>query len=287
MRVTDLYQEAVKRLTTADIPDAELEVSFLLGHLLGFNRTQLLLAGDQFLSKELTDKFEQILFRRLQREPLAYILGQQEFWSLPFSVTPDVLIPRPETELLIEIALKTVKKENGFKGSILELGTGSGIIAIVLALELPVAKVYSIDRSFVALQVAASNVRQHDVAGRVRLINSNWLDPVKFSPRFDLVISNPPYVAVEELPSLQPEVRCFEPHLALDGGRAGGEVIKTMTQQLSKILKPNGWFFMEIGFDQEDYVLNLFDSYGGYDNLAVHKDYSGNPRVFQAKRKAS
>lgn len=284
MRVADLYQEAVNRLKLADIPDAEIEAAFLLGHLLSFNRTQLLLAGDHLLSPKIITKFEQYLARRLQREPLAYIIGHQEFWSLPFLVTPDVLIPRPETEFLIEIILKTMRKEASLRGAILDLGSGSGVIPVVLALELPEALVYSLDCSLAALLVAAANVRRHGVADQVRLINSNWLDSIQPVPKFGLVVSNPPYVDKEELTSLQPEVRVFEPHLALDGGQGGGEVIKLMTEHVSKILKPDGWFFMEIGADQEDYVLNIFDSYGSYDNLMVHKDYSGHPRVFQAKR---
>lgn len=287
MRIADLYQEAVNRLKLTEIPDAEIEAAFLLGHLLNFNRTQLLLAGDHVLSHEIITRFEQYLARRLQREPLAYIIGRQEFWSLPFLVTPDVLIPRPETELLIEIILKTMRKEAGLEGPILDLGAGSGVIPVVLALELPDAVVYSLDYSLAALRVAAANIRQHGVADRVRLINSNWLDSLQPVPKFGLVVSNPPYVAEEELASLQPEVRIFEPRLALDGGRRGREVIRLMTAHVSKILNPGGWFFMEIGADQEDYVLNIFDSYGLYDNLMVHKDYSGHPRVFQAKRNSS
>ena len=285
MRVTEVYQEAVKRLTAADIPDAHLDVSLLLCHLLELSRAQLFLAGNQQVPAEIGAEFEQCLARRLKREPLAYILGEQEFWSLPFYVSSDVLIPRPETEELIEIALVTVKEQDGLIGPILELGTGSGVIAIVLALEVPNTKVYTLDRSLDALQVAAVNIRRHGVGDRVKLINSNWLTGIRFEAKFGLVVANPPYVAKELMHSLQLEVKLFEPHTALDGGGQGVASIATMTQQLSKVLKSGGWFFMEIGSDQEEYVLNLFDSYKDYDSLEVHRDYAGHPRIFQARRK--
>ena len=287
MRVIDLYQETVKRLVSADIPDAHIDVALLLCHLLKLNRSQLFLAGGQQVPPDIYAKFEECLIRRLQREPLAYIIGEQEFWSRSFYVSPDVLIPRPETEELIEVALTTIRDYKDFKftGSILELGTGSGVIAIVLALELPETMVCSLDRSFEALEVAALNARKHSVGDRIRLINSNWLDGIRFESNFDVVISNPPYVAKEVMHSLQPEVVFFEPHAALEGGPQGVETIETMTMHLAKILKGGGWFFMEIGSDQEEYVLNLFDSYGKYDSLKVLRDYAGHPRIFQARRK--
>jgi len=284
MRVAEIYRDAVARLTAANIPDAPIDASLLLCHLLKTNRTQLFLEGERQLSPAQAEKFEQFLARRLQREPLAYILGEQEFWSLPFYVSPDVLIPRPETEELIEHALAAVRG-HGLVGPILELGTGSGVIAIVLALEIPGAMVYTLDRSFEALQVAAVNVRSHDIGNRVQLINSDWLAGLRLEARFGLVVSNPPYIAREVMHSLQPEVKGFEPHAALDGGAKGVEGIEAMTGKLSRILKSGGWFFMEIGFDQEEHVLQLFDSYEEYDSLKVYRDYAGQPRIFQARRK--
>lgn len=284
MRVAEIYREAVKRLAAANIPDASIDASLLLCHLLKSNRTQLFLDGDRQLSPAQVAKFELFLARRLQREPLAYILGEQEFWSLPFYVSSDVLIPRPETEELIEHAMATVRA-NGLLGPVLELGTGSGVIAIVLALEIPDAMVYTLDRSIEALQVAAENVRIHNIGTRVKLINSDWLAGLRFEARFGLVVSNPPYIAAEVMHSLQPEVKTFEPHAALNGGAKGVESIETMTRDLSQILRKGGWFFMEIGSDQEEYVLRLFDSYKEYDSLKVYRDYAGHPRIFQARRK--
>ncbi len=284
MRIAEIYQEAVKRLAAANIPDAHIDAALLLCHLLKCNRAQLFLEGGQQVSPEHVVEFHQFLARRLRHEPLAYILGEQEFWSLSFYVSPDVLIPRPETEELLELALATVRKNN-LSGPILELGTGSGVIAIVLALEIPGAMVYTLDRSLEALQVAAVNVRNHNVGDRVYLINSDWLAGIRLTPRFELIVSNPPYIAREVMHSLQPEVEAFEPHLALDGGVKGIESIERMTGNLSRILKRGGWFFMEIGSDQEEHVLNLFDSYKDYDSLKVHRDYAGHPRIFQARRK--
>lgn len=285
MRVTELYQQAVTRLAAANIPDAPLDVSLLLCHLLQMSRSQLFLEKNRQIPPDIAEKFERCLSRRLRREPLAYILGEQEFWSLPFFVSPDVLIPRPETEELLERALATVREKNDFAGPILELGTGSGVIAVVLALEIPNTMVCTLDRSFAALQVAAVNARKHGVGDRVHLINSNWLDAIRFKQQFGLVVANPPYVAKEVMQSLQPEVRLFEPHAALNGGLQGTESIALMSQHLSEILQTGGWFFMEIGMDQEESVLNIFETYREYDSLKVHRDYAGHPRIFQARRK--
>ena len=296
MKIKDLFKSDVQRLKQAGIPEPELEFSLLLAGLLNIDRTALLLSGDKALDDNQLEKFEKLISRRLKREPFAYILEEKEFWSLPFKVSRDVLIPRPETELLIEITLETIKNQFGSPQeqtiNILDLGTGSGIISIVLALELPAATVTAIDLSYNALKIAKHNAKRHKVAGRVQFINCNWFGALSLKPKYDLVLANPPYIArdILEKPfgqtceSLQPEVGGFEPHLALDGGERGIESISRIAQDLGKTLKSGGWFLMEIGSDQAKEVTSIFKGTASYDTIAIHNDYAGLPRVFQARK---
>ena len=285
MKVCELYQSAVQRLASVGISNSDLEASFLLGFLLNCSRTNLFLDRDKQVSSSLVEKFESLLKRRLAREPLAYLLGEQEFWSLPFHVSPDVLIPRPETEQLLETVLTTVRDpQNSVPHKILELGSGSGVIPIILALELPTTMVYSLDQSFAALTIAIANTRRHHVTDRVRFINSDWFGGVVSKPCFDLVVTNPPYVAGKLKDTLQPEVRQHEPEQALFGGEEGTRDIDTIISGLGDVLKTGGWFFMEIGLDQGEYCLDRLRQEGGYDSLAVHNDYAGLPRIVQARR---
>ena len=198
MKIRDLYQNAIERLQEAKIPDAQLEVSILLCHLLKISRAELFL-NEKILLPKMLDEFDELLRRRLRREPISYILGEHEFWSLPFKVTPDVLIPRPETEILIEIVLQIVKNsEEDYQGAILDIGTGSGAIAIALARELPAATVFSLDLSYSALQIAAGNVKRLQTRNRVHLLQSDLLQGIRDQPLFDLIVTNPPYVSKNE-----------------------------------------------------------------------------------------
>ena len=291
-----VFQNAVQRCKEADIPDPELEVSLLLSHVLRMQRTAVLLAGEQVLSQEQRDIFEKNLTRRLAREPLAYITGEKEFWSLDFMVSRDVLIPRPETEILLEKTLSVLKRPEGKSAgtiNLLELGTGSGVIAIILALELAAVKVTAIDSSYKALKVARHNAKRHKVAERINFINCSWFDGLEAAPVFDAVVSNPPYIAGEVLArpfgrtadALQPEVGKYEPRLALDGGKGGVREIRKIAAGLGRVLKPRGWFFMEIGGDQQKEVSDIFSRTASFDSLAFYNDYAGLPRVFQARRK--
>lgn len=284
MKALELYQSGVSRLKEADIEDAEIESSLLLGHLLNLSRAKIFLHEEQLADSVIQD-FEHYLSRRLTREPLSYILGEQEFWSLPFYVNRDVLIPRPETELLLEIVLQVLKgEEQELSDRVLDMGTGSGVIPIVIALELPQALVCTLDISYAAQVVARKNAARHGVQDRVSFITSDWLAGIRRTPLFDLVVTNPPYVARESFESLQPEVSLFEPRLALDGGPEGKEVISRFAGDVAAVLKPGGRFFMEIGADQSHFVMDLFSSFPEFDGLTVYEDYAGLPRIFHARR---
>ena len=285
MKALQLYRLGAKRLQQADIEDAELESALLVGHLLQLSRAQVFLDESEVVDG-IVQRFEQALSRRLNREPLAYILGEQEFWSLPFYVNGNVLIPRPETELLLETALQVLRGEARDPASvrILDMGTGSGVIPIVLALELPGALVSTLDISLAAQLVARKNAERHGVLSRISFITSDWLAAIRRQPLFDLVVTNPPYVARESFAALQPEVSRFEPRLALDGGRNGMDVICRFAGDLAVVLRPGGHFLMEIGADQSHFVTDLFSSFSEFTGLAVYEDYAGLPRIFHARR---
>jgi len=296
LKTRDVFNNGVQRLKAAAIPDSELEVSLLLAHVLNISRTGLLLAGERLLTDNQCREFEKYISRRLRREPLAYILEEKEFWSLPFTVTRDVLIPRPETEQLIELTLATIDKKyhdpTGQPFRVLDMGTGSGIIAVVLAVELAGAHVTAVDLSYKALKVAVHNARRHNVSERIDFVNSDWFAGLSLKSHYDAVLANPPYIAKHILEkslaissdALQPEVVNYEPRLALDGGGSGIESIRLIAGNLNRLLKCGGWFFMEIGADQAEEVSAIFMETASYDNIAVHKDYAGLPRVFQARK---
>lgn len=295
MQAKEIFNTAIHRLKRAEIPDPELEAALLLSHVLKMERTDLLLAGQKVIDDDQFLLFEKYLARRLDREPLAYITGIKEFWSLPFKVTKDVLIPRPETEFLLEKALKKTKillNDALQEIKILDLGTGSGVIAVIMALELEAAKITAVDYSHKALQVALNNAHKHKVADRINFVNCDWFEGLSAKAEFDIVVSNPPYIASSILAaphdlvsgSLQPEVVGFEPRLALDGGDRGVKEIEKIAVGLGKVIMPGGWIFMEIGADQEKEVLGIFQKTAVYGSMKVFNDYAGLPRVLEARK---
>ncbi|MFP3983341.1 MAG: peptide chain release factor N(5)-glutamine methyltransferase [Desulfurivibrionaceae bacterium] len=286
MKALELYQIGVARLREAGLADPEIEASILLCHLLKISRPELFLHRED-LSASLINSYHELITRRSSREPLAYIAGEWEFWSLPFSVSPEVLIPRPETEVLIEHALNVWADKdinNNMPLRILDMGSGSGIISVVLAKELPGALIYSLDIDRRAQKVARENAGRHNVLDRIFFFNADWLQAVRPEPLFDLVVSNPPYVARETFAGLQPEVRDFEPRLALDGGEGGLVEIKRLAGDLAAVLKPGGYFLMEIGADQKDEVITAFTGLGEFGEPVVFNDYAGLPRVLQVRK---
>ncbi len=288
MTVSDLIRLASSRLEGAGIEDAVLDAERLLGHCLAKSRAALYLMADKEVEKAVEKRFLACLKRREQREPLAYIVEEQEFWSLDFAVGPDVLIPRPETELLIEKALAVFRENHKVDGAVLDLCCGSGVIAVVLALELG-RPVVAVDLSFEALRLARENARRHGVAHLVSFVQADLFSAIIPRPVFSLVLSNPPYVSKEAMErGLQPEVDWFEPHLALDGGEKGLEVIKKIQKEIPQRLVGGAHLFMEIGADQGSELLAIFAAREGgempYSLLEVEKDYAGHDRIFHARK---
>ncbi|WP_163339616.1 peptide chain release factor N(5)-glutamine methyltransferase [Desulfopila sp. IMCC35008] len=273
-------------LTEANIPDCRSDVFLLLGHVLEKSRTGLLAAGGEQVDAVSEAIFRNLLDRRLQREPVAYIIGEQEFWSLDFMVNRKVLIPRPETEFLLERVISHVKNRSIPAGRFIDLCCGSGVISIVLALELA-CSVEAVDISAGALQVTRDNCLRHGVDNQVRLICSDLTSCFHSERDVALVVSNPPYVSRRAIrDELEPEVARFEPRLALDGGEEGLDLVRRIRVDLPRILKPGGVVMMEIGFDQGDAVKSLFqtgiEGTPSFNEVEILRDYSGRDRVLSA-----
>jgi release factor glutamine methyltransferase len=226
--------------------------------------------------------------RRSEGTPVAYLVGRREFYSLNFRVTPDVLIPRPETELLVVAALDRAKQASSPNGiKIADVGTGSGIIAICLAKNLPTARLTATDISAAALQVAAENVAQHDVADQVELIESDLLAAVSADRRYDIIASNPPYVRSDEMDVLPSDVRDHEPRQALLAGPTGTELIERLTDQAAERLVAGGWLLLEISPTIVDAAEAIFEKHDRFDRQGTIKDLAGLPRVIQAQRRTA
>ena len=247
---------ATDRLAQAGCDSPRLDAELLLGYVLGFSRTQLYARWEQSLPFGQRRVYEELVQRRVAREPLAYITGRKEFFGLDFEVNRSVLVPRPETELLVEQAIQVARRISP-DGTLrlADIGTGSGVIAVSLAVSLPEALVDAVDRSANALAVAARNCRRHDVASRIRLFQGDLMSPL-LDP-VDVVIANLPYVGHAELDTLAPEIRLFEPREALDGGDQGLDLIRRLFQQIRALPVRPQVVLLEIGSTQGEAVLNM------------------------------
>jgi len=272
-------------LTESGVPSALLDAELLLSHVLGLDRARLSARLDQVAEPALVARFDSLVERRADRVPLAYLMGSREFWSLDFEVTPDVLIPRPETEHVVERALQLLGA--GPAPVIADVGTGAGPIAVALARELPEATVHAVDISPGALEVCRRNAARHGVAGRIRFHEGDALGPLLsegFAGKLDLVASNPPYVAIGE--SVQEEVRRWEPAVAVFAGGRGDEVIARLIPQAEVILRAGGHIVMEISLPRLERVKQLLEATGRWQEITVTPDLSGLPRVVSARRTA-
>lgn len=265
-------------------PRASAEI--LLAHSLGLQRLDLYLQYDKPLSAEELARFKSLIKRRVKHEPVAYILGQKEFWSMELDLSPAVLIPRPETELLVEAALEVLPQAGDEKiSNVLELGTGSGAIILAIASERPGHRFFASDKSPAALKTARGNAQKHGLSEKIRFFGGDWFAPLKERGIFfDLIVSNPPYICSSVMPELQPDVREYEPKTALDGGPEGLDDIRVLIQDAQKYLSPGGWLMLEIGYDQRDALISLGREAGCYENIEVKEDYGGNPRVAMMRR---
>lgn len=251
-----------------------LDAEVLLAHTLNTKRIHLYTDYDKPLTTDELASFRNYVRRRLAREPVAYIIGKREFWSLTLNVNPAVLIPRPETEILVETALALAKAiENPL---IVDVGTGSGAIAIALALEVPQARVIAIDYSEAALGIARQNAIQ--CGAKITFLRGDLLDPLPDELKPQLIVSNPPYIPSCEIEQLAPEVKDWEPRVALDGGADGLSVIRRLISSAIQRLSSLGWLCLEIGSAQAASVQKLLGSYG-FQSVKTRSDLNGLPRV--------
>lgn len=270
---------AVERLADLSGAEPRLEAELLLAHLLDKPRSHLYAWPEKILPHELRSAFDVLIARRLAGEPVAYLTGEREFWSLSLRVTPDTLIPRADTETLVERALALIPEESRWR--VADLGTGSGAIAAAIARERPRCRITATDRSAAALSVARGNFRQLGL-DNVRVRSGDWLEALRGVPPFDLILSNPPYIALDD-PHLQAPALRHEPRSALTAGPEGLDDIVRIVDDARGHLKAGGWLLLEHGFRQGEAVRARLQQ-AGYGQVTTHRDLHGNERVTIGQR---
>ena len=256
-----------------------LETRILLCHVTGLSRIQLITQSEQLLTQEQADALKHLIQRRLAGEPIAYLIGQREFYGLRLKVTPDVLIPRPETELLVELALDRLPQ----RGRVLDLGTGSGAIAVAIAFTRSDVEVSALDYSTAALAIARENAALHLQQRKpISFLESDWYDALSDDQQFDMIVANPPYIVAGDIHLFQGDLR-YEPIGALTDHQDGLSALRKITEGAAKHLKRDGWLLMEHGYDQSEAVRTLLKNQG-YEEVQSWQDLAGIERVSGGKK---
>ncbi|MEM8657398.1 MAG: peptide chain release factor N(5)-glutamine methyltransferase [Pseudomonadota bacterium] len=269
------YAETLRVLTDAGLPGPERDARDLVAWALGIAPTSVSLEGGRAVDESAAGRLQAAVAQRVQGRPVAQIIGVRAFWGMDFKVTGDVLDPRPETETIVATAL-----EGPPVARILDLGTGSGILAISLLVEWEAATAVAVDLSPAALKIAGENAQTHGVDGRMTLIEGSWFD--KVDGQFDLIVSNPPYIAASEFVDLDPGVRNWEPEMALSPGADGLAAYRVISAQASAYLKPGGWLIVECGYQQAQGVKTLFETAGAR-RIEVLRDMNGHERCIKCQ----
>jgi release factor glutamine methyltransferase len=284
--IATLLNWATSYFDSNKIDSPRMTAEILLAHALNTERIDLYLQHDKPLLKEELSKFKGLIKRRILREPVAYITGSKEFWSLDLTITKDVLIPRPDTEFLVEAALPLLpRQKTGPKMHVLELGTGSGAVVIALAKERPGHLFFASDISAPAADLAKKNADAHQLQHAISFFCGSWFNAVKQQPLFDIILSNPPYIPSRDIEKLDPEISQFEPLVALDGDTDGLTAIKTIIETAGPCLKQGGYLLLEMGYDQMNQVNDLFHQCGSFKDAQFIKDYTGHYRVARLKKR--
>jgi release factor glutamine methyltransferase len=280
--INALVADARRRFRAAGIPadEAALDARLLAQHVLGWDAARLLTHGDQPAPPDVPKRLEALVARRAAREPLAYITGTREFWNVTIEVTPAVLVPRPETELLIETALEQFERDQRLR--LADVCTGSGCVAVALGREFPRADIVASDLYEEALQVACRNIARHRLSGRLRCVQADLLKGV--AGQFDAVIANPPYVPAGDVHALQPEVSQFEPPAALFAGEDGLRIIRRLVAEAVPALERDGILMFEFGAGQEEAIVSLIERTRELDLVDIKRDLQDLPRVAVAQR---
>ena len=285
--INEVLRWAREYLSHLDVPEPYMEGEYLLMHVLGCQRKDLLIHPERVLTSGEMKRFGEVIERRGRREPSQYILGEVEFRGLLFKVNREVLIPRPETELLVEEAVNSVC--SGIKDvTVLDLCTGSGCIAICIAKEIKERgglRVYAVDISGGAIAIARKNAERHRVEEKITFLVGDLfsvIKPLGLEGKIDLIVSNPPYVSKEAMERLQPEIKGYEPVLALYGGEDGLDFYRRIIREAPRYLKQQGGLIMEIGFNQARHVRNLFEKEKVFSGVEVKRDLAGIERIIKA-----
>ncbi|MBL6928263.1 MAG: peptide chain release factor N(5)-glutamine methyltransferase [Rhodospirillales bacterium] len=276
----ELFDDAVRALSAAGIDGARLDVRLLAGAAFDLTAAQALSRRDSVMDGEKTQHFLQLVARRAAREPMAHILGSREFWSLPFDVSADTLIPRPDTETLVQAALDWAKGREGAL-RVLDLGTGTGCILLSLLSEWPNARGVGVDINPGAVDVARANAQTLGMGDRTEFMEGNWAAGLE--QPFDVIVANPPYIPASDLAGLEPEVSQFEPKAALSGGPDGLGAYRALAPQMALLLDAGGAAFVEIGFGQSDSVSEIFAS-ASLEVAQTHRDLGNIVRCLTLKR---
>lgn len=280
MNITAALSKAAERLQSAGIAESRREASSLLEFVLRQNSAYLIAHSDDQLAANQKMIFDACVSRRAKREPLQYITGRTEFWRLEFEVAPGVLIPRPETELLVEAAIGFLQSSDAPR--FCEIGVGSGCISVSILHSLQNATAVAVDASAEALKIAARNALKHGVDKRLDLREGDLFDAI--DERFDLIVSNPPYIPDNDISALQPEVRDFEPLVALAGGLDGLDLVRSIVKDAGQFLRPGGVLLIEIGHDQAPHVAGFFDN-NAWQEVEFLRDLQSIDRAVLARRK--
>jgi len=285
--ILKLINWAASYFQSHDIDNPKSTAEILLSHALKVQRIDLYLQYDRPLNKDELSDFKRLVQRRRNREPVAYIVGSKEFWSLPLAVSPDVLIPRPDTECLVETALGVLQNASqGLSLRILDLGTGSGAVILAIASQCREHVYFASDVSIKAAGLAKVNALENGLP-HIHFFTGDWLAPLGTSKHgFDMIVSNPPYIPSGDIPNLQPEICRFEPLSALDADIDGLVCLRHLIQHAWRYLKPGGHLLMEMGYNQKEDVMALAMASGRYEAISVQKDYVGHDRVVGMRRRA-
>lgn len=302
--ILKLIRWTTSYFSSHDIDSPRSTAEILLAHSLKIQKIDLYLQFDQPLSSRELSDYKLLIKRRIRREPVAYITGEKEFWSMNFSVSKDVLIPRPDTECLVESTLGIISstKNNNFPEDlpsdnnstpkrILELGTGSGAVIISIAFEVFLSVddksfFFASDRCPKAVKTAQHNAKRNHLNSHINFLCGSWFSPFNLKKHlFDIIISNPPYIPTDTVNTLQPEISEFEPRLALNGGEDGLDSIRHIVGSAHLLLKDKGHLILEIGYDQKEYIQEIIEDSGYYENIIFKKDYAGHIRVVQMVKK--
>ncbi|MCE5323910.1 peptide chain release factor N(5)-glutamine methyltransferase [bacterium] len=282
--IRNILNYSAEHLAQAGIDTPLLDAQLLMTKVLGCAKLDIIAHPERKLSDYEQQTFYRLLEKRASRYPLAYILGNKEFYGLDIEVSPGVLIPRPETELLVEECIKRLKPSQTIKPLIADVGTGSGAISVAIAANIPNAIIYATEISPDALKVARHNIENHQLTERVHLVEGDFLEPLKsLGVEFDAIVSNPPYIPSVDIETLEPEIAVYEPRSALDGGVDGLDAYRSIFPDAIGLLRENGFIAVEVGMGEASAVKGIAIS-AGYRKTAIFKDLAGVDRVVIAKK---